>query len=78
MRVKRVLKFTEEKIFEPGEICIQGGIFAKDSDDDVVIDGEGCYAIPGLVDIHFHGCKGYDFCDGTKEAIEAIANYEAS
>ena len=37
--------------------------------DDEVIDGEGAYAIPGLIDIHFHGCKGYDFCDGTKEAI---------
>ncbi len=43
-----------------------------------VIDGEGCYAIPGLIDIHFHGCKGYDFCDGTKEAIAEIAKYEAS
>lgn len=43
-----------------------------------VVDGEGAYAIPGLIDIHFHGCKGYDFCDGTVEAIEAIAKYEAS
>lgn len=43
-----------------------------------VVDGEGAYAIPGLIDIHFHGCKGYDFCDGTAEAIEAIAKYEAS
>ena len=22
------------------------------------------YLIPGLVDIHFHGAAGYDFCDG--------------
>lgn len=43
-----------------------------------VVDGEGAYAVPGLIDIHFHGCKGYDFCDGTVEAIEAIAKYEAS
>lgn len=43
-----------------------------------VIDGEGAYAIPGLIDLHFHGCMGYDFCDGTKEAIRAIAEYEAS
>ena len=46
--------------------------------DDEVIHGEGAYAIPGLIDIHFHGCKGYDFCDGTKEAIAEIARYEAS
>ena len=43
-----------------------------------VIDGEGCYAIPGLVDLHFHGCMGYDVCDGTKEALREIAKYEAS
>ena len=43
-----------------------------------VIDGQGCYAIPGLIDLHFHGCVGHDFCDGTKEAIGAIAKYEAS
>ncbi len=43
-----------------------------------IIDGGGSYAIPGLIDMHFHGCMGYDFCDGTKEAIEAIAKYQAS
>lgn len=43
-----------------------------------VIDGRGAYAIPGLIDLHFHGCKGYDFCDGTKEAIAEIAKYEAA
>ena len=34
--------------------------------------------IPGLVDIHFHGCKGADMCDGTKEALDVITAYEAS
>lgn len=33
-------------------------------------------AIPMLVDIHFHGCDGFDFCDGTEEAISRIAAYE--
>ena len=42
------------------------------------MDGEGAYAIPGLIDLHFHGCKGDDFCDGNEEAIERIAQYEAS
>ena len=46
--------------------------------EDVIVDGEGCFAIPGLIDLHFHGCMGDDFCDGTKEAIERIAAYEAS
>ena len=47
-------------------------------DEEQVIDAEGCYAIPGLTDIHFHGCDGSDFCDGTIEAIDVIAAYEAS
>ena len=36
------------------------------------------YIIPGLIDIHFHGCMDKDVCDGTLEAIHTIARYEAS
>lgn len=43
---------------------------------DEIIDAEGLYAIPGLIDLHFHGCVGYDFCDGTPKALQAIADYE--
>ena len=43
-----------------------------------MLDAKGCYLIPGLTDIHFHGCVGHDFCDGTHESIEAMAVYEAS
>ena len=48
------------------------------NDVDDVLDGNGAYAIPGLIDLHFHGCVGDDFCDGDKEAIRRIAEYEAS
>lgn len=66
-------------MFSPGEIVIRAGVFAKEAGEgEPVIDGGGCYAIPGLIDLHFHGCMGQDFCDGTKEAIEKIAEYEAS
>lgn len=79
MIIKNVKVFTEEKVFEEKEIYIKDELFADcGTEDEDVLDGEGCYAIPGLVDLHFHGCKGYDFCDGTKEAIEEIAKYEAS
>ncbi|KMZ52595.1 N-acetylglucosamine-6-phosphate deacetylase [Dorea sp. D27] len=79
MLIKNVKVFTEEKTFEDGEIIIRDGLISEgEGEAGEVIDGEGCYAIPGLIDIHFHGCKGYDFCDGTKEAIREIAKYEAS
>lgn len=57
-----------------------GDIQEQDTQKDAesIVDGKGCFAIPGLIDLHFHGCMGYDFCDGTKEAIEKIAEYEAS
>ncbi len=42
-----------------------------------VIDAEGLYAIPGLVDIHFHGAMGHDFCDADEEELQQIARYEA-
>lgn len=45
-------------------------------EDGQVIDAEGLYVIPGLTDIHFHGCAGYDFCQGDMEAIEKIAEYQ--
>lgn len=78
MIIKNVKIFTEENKFEKGEIYIENGLFAKNTTDDEVIDGEGAYAVPGFVDIHFHGCMGYDFCDNSKQAIEEIAKYEAS
>ncbi len=63
--------------FRPGEIEINGDRFGQTNDGEV-FDAGGLLAVPGLVDIHFHGCAGYDVCDGTEEAIQAIADYEQS
>lgn len=79
MRIKNVKVYKEDKTFVHEDILIRNGKFISETaDDDEVIDGDGCYAIPGLIDIHFHGCMGYDFCDGTEEAIREIAKYEES
>ena len=83
MIIKNVKVYTEDKEFCEGKIVIENGKFSsvfpgEERTDDEIVDGEGCYAIPGLIDLHFHGCHGYDICDGTKEALEKIARYEAS
>ncbi|NLL77931.1 MAG: N-acetylglucosamine-6-phosphate deacetylase [Clostridiales bacterium] len=81
MIIKNANVFTEEGKFVKQDIYIKGGQFVKDEAEasaDEVIDAEGCFAVPGLTDIHFHGCVGYDFCDGTEEAITKIAEYQAS
>lgn len=79
MIVKNVRIYTEDHQFIPGEIAVYDGKFAQpDAADREVIDGNGCYMIPGLVDIHFHGCMGDDFCDAKLDAIAGMAKYEAS
>lgn len=67
MIIKNVKKYTENCNFEDAEIYIEGERFAGSITEDAsepVIDGEGAYALPGLIDLHFHGCIGADFCDG--------------
>ena len=76
MIIKNIRVFQEDGHFAPGELYTEGSSLSTASKDDKVLDGRGAYAIPGLTDIHFHGCVGYDFCDGTQEAMEAIADYE--
>lgn len=51
---------------------------SKTSDDEVCIDASGLYVIPGLTDVHFHGCVGHDFCEGDEEGLNAMAEYELS
>lgn len=85
MIIDNVYVYTPNKTFVKGGIvlvgnCIQSVYEEKDTPqlNQEVIDGKGNYAIPGLIDLHFHGCKGDDFCDGKKDALGRIAEYEAS
>lgn len=77
--------YTEDFRFENKNLRIRNGIY-EDITDEVLIpdDGEEIYdatglrVIPGLTDIHFHGCMGSDLCDGTEKALSVIARYERS
>ena len=75
MIIKNGKVFTEEAKFVETELHIDGDKISSTVIGEV-IDATGLYVIPGLTDIHFHGCVGYDFCDGTKEALEKMAEYE--
>ena len=80
MIIKNASVYTEEGFFQIRDIFMEGDRFTdcmEKVSDRTEIDASGCYAIPGLTDIHFHGCMGYDFCDGTLEAIDHMAAYEA-
>ena len=85
MIIDHVKVFTEDKKFTDGGIVIKDGTIEqvytegnRPQTEDEILDGKGMYAIPGLIDLHFHGCKGDDFCDGSRDAIVRIAEYEAS
>lgn len=81
MIIKNAMVYTPQHVFAKGNIVIRGGriVFgAAPQLDEEIIDAEGLYALPGLLDLHFHGAVGHDFCDASEEAIQALADFEAS
>jgi len=79
MIIQNGLVFDPDCTFRERTVFTKDGIFCeKGISEDEVLDASGCYVIPGLTDIHFHGCMGADFCDGTPEALRTIAGYEAA
>ena len=66
MIIDHVKVFTEAlQKFTDGGIVIKDGTIEqvytegnRPQTEDEVLDGKGMYAIPGLIDLHFHGCKG--------------------
>ena len=86
MIIDNVKVYTPEQKFVKGGMILENDrisdIYTDENKPDLtgkeVLDGKGAYAIPGLIDLHFHGCMGDDFCDNSLEALERIAEYEAS
>ena len=80
MIIRNALVYTLDHGFIEKDVYIENGYFVEEKyytgDRDEVLDAKGDYLIPGLLDIHFHGCAGHDFSDGTEEALEAIGRYE--
>ena len=88
MQIKGAKVFTDNFTFEEKTIVIEDDRIMRiventdnpdaiDKDSDV-IDASGLFAIPGLVDIHFHGAVGHDFCDADMDGLMKIAEYEAA
>lgn len=76
--------FQEEGSFIPGTLYMLGERIVSEEEyrradgAEDIADADGGYVIPGLTDIHFHGCMGSDCCDGTEEAFRVMAEYELS
>lgn len=63
--------------FSDAEVGVSGERFGRPGSG-FNIDASGCYVIPGLVDIHFHGAAGADISDGDACGLHAMGEYEAS
>lgn len=84
MIIKNGLAFDGEG-FQARDVLIDGAVFAasdaeglNDASASEVVDAAGCYVIPGLVDVHFHGSAGGDISDGDVDGLHAMGAYEAS
>ena len=83
MYIINALVYTDRQEFAPLTVQTRGeqiiALLPPDAaleSGEEIVDASGCYCIPGLTDIHFHGCNGYDFCDGTAKAYQAMADFE--
>ena len=52
---------------------IRGIADPDDAQADEVIDAEGAYVCPGLIDTHIHGYRGYDASDGDEDGVRGMA-----
>lgn len=79
MRQLKGILYTEAFRFEASTLTIDGDRIVSVElcrEEELTEEERGQYILPGLIDIHLHGCAGYDFCDGTAEAMCAMASYE--
>lgn len=78
------MKISGAKVFDlyggftERDIYIKDGRFSEQLADATTVDARGCYAVPGLIDIHFHGCVGYDFVEADTSEMVIMAEYLAA
>lgn len=80
--------FTNGNLFLPGKGFVFGNFEVKDGRFAGIREGlcaakgdvdlHGACVIPGLIDLHIHGCAGYDFSDGDFEGLTHMASFLAS
>lgn len=67
--------------FEQTDVKVLNGVIteiARGLTGEEVIDAAGEYLIPGLIDVHTHGCMGFDFSTATEEEIGKMCSFYIS
>lgn len=65
MRITGAQVFDPEQGFVSRDLCVEHGTITGEAEG--TVSAQGCWVIPGLTDLHFHGCRGEDFSDATPE-----------
>lgn len=82
MLITNALLYMPDHTFQKGSLVIKGKriqevcpISHTGTDEDNCLDANGAYVIPGLIDLHLHGCMGVDFCDDSEQVLSIMADY---
>ena len=81
MFYKNARIFGADFRFHNGAFEVKDGVFGEILPENVpgdAIDLAGATVIPGLVEVHSHGCAGADFSDGDYEGLKAMAKQYAA
>ena len=64
MKIINARVYSDNFSFEKQDLFVKGELLSSPFSTDCIFDAQNLYAIPSLVDIHFHGAVGHDFMDG--------------
>ena len=70
MIIRSAQVFDEHNGFVRRDIFTDGDFITSGVSGGEEIDARGLYAIPGLVDIHVHGCVGFEFTSCDADGME--------
>ena len=71
--------FMDDNEFSFGEVSYKNGIITdviKASETDLDEAERSSLIVPGFVDIHMHGCNGYDACSASREELLKMVSFE--
>ncbi|MCR5122352.1 MAG: N-acetylglucosamine-6-phosphate deacetylase [Ruminococcus sp.] len=72
--------FTKDCTFAKMNVCFADGEIISLTEDvpggAEVIGCEDLYVLPGLTDVHLHGCAGQDLSEASQESLAAMADFE--
>lgn len=80
--ISNVRAVLRDRIVEDAEVLIEDGKIvgisekkedAADSSALQRLDGQGHLLIPGMIDVHIHGAKGFDMMDGSTRSVEEVS-----